>query len=85
MATDYRKHKIVGKSALSPMESLSWNRARLDHTALKNDRTRCVRRHIHFPVMINLKNEKCQFCGRSSEEKSETRGTSQGKNEYANR
>ena len=86
MATDYRdaEHRIVGTSALSAMESLNRNRARLDHTtALKNDRPRCVRRLIHLP-MINLKNEKCQFCGRSSEEKSETRGTSQGKNEYAN-
>ena len=63
------------------MESLNWNRARLDHiTALKNDRPWCVRRYI----MINLKNEKCQFCGQSSEEKSETCGTSQGENEYAN-
>jgi len=87
MATDYRdaEHRIVGTSALSAMGSFSRNRARLDHTtALKNDRLRCVRRHIHFPVMINLKDDKCQFCGRSSEEKSETRGTSQSKSEYAN-
>jgi len=87
MATDYRdaEHRIVGTSALSAMESLNRNRARLDHTtALKNDRPRCVRHSIHLPVMINLKNEKCQFCGRSNEKKSKTRGTSQGKNEHAN-
>ena len=54
MATDYRdaEHRIVGTSALSAMESLNRNRARLDHTtALKNDRPRCVRRHIHLPVI----------------------------------
>lgn len=87
MATDYRdaEHRTVGTSALSAMESLNRNRARLDHTtALKNDRPRCVIHHIHLSVMINLKNEKCQFCGRSSEEKSKARGTSQGKNEHAN-
>jgi len=39
---------------------------------------------IDLPVMINLKNEKCQFRRRSNEEKSKTRGTSQGKNEHAN-
>jgi len=84
MATDYRdvEHRIVGMSTLSAMESLNWNWARLDHTtALKNDWPRCVRCLIH---LINLKNEKCQFCGWSSEEKSKTCGTSQGKNEYAN-
>jgi len=60
MATDYKdgEHRIVGTSALSAMESLNRNRARLDHTTtLKNDRPRCVRPSMYLSVIIDLENE----------------------------